>query len=698
MTLLYCDLETYSETPIAYGTHRYAEASEVLIWVYAFDDGEVQAWDLTTGDAMPADLKAALDDDSVLTVWHNGGNFDRVILRHALGVEIPIERVHDTMVRALSHSLPGALGDLCDILKVPSDAVKDKEGKRLIQLFCKPLAANRKTRRATRETHPEEWGKFIVYAKSDILAMREVYKRLPRWNYHGDDLKLWHLDQRINDRGIPVDVDLAVAAMNAVEVEQERLANRAQALTDGEIQAATQRDAMLAYSLKTFGVHMADMRGSTIESKLNDPELPPALRELLAIRLSASTTSTAKYKKLVQGVSTDGRLRGTKQFRGASRTGRWAGRLFQPDNLPRPTLKQPVIDTGIEALKAGVADLVCGDLMELTSSTIRGCIMASEGKKLVVADLSNIEGRLLAFLAGEQWKLDAFRDYDTIIGTDENGKPIRRGPDLYKLAYSRSFGIRPDQVNDDQRQVGKVMELALGYQGAVGAFHTFATAYNIDLEELANTAWDTIPADILERSTEWQKKAKKAKRPSFGLSVRAWIVCDAIKAAWRIAHPQITSFWKDLEQAATRAIQVPGEIQRVRNLLIRRDGNWLRIKLPSGRSLCYPSPEIDDDGKITYMGTDQYTRKWQRISTYGGKLAENITQAVAVDVLAAPMPAIEAAGYGIVLTVHDEIISEAPDTDEYNAERLATLMSTVPPWATGLPLNAAGFESKRYRK
>lgn len=687
MTPLFCDLETYSETPIQVGTHRYAEASEVLLWAYAFGDGDVKVWDLTEGGAMPEDLHVALENPSVLTVWHNGGMFDRTVLRHALGIDLPVERVHDTMVQALSHGLPGSLGDLCNILKVPQDSTKDKEGKRLIQLFCKPLPANRKIHRATSATHPEEWGKFIEYATHDILAMREIYKRLPRWNYHGEDLKLWHLDQRINDRGIHVDVDLAMAAMDAVAIEQERLADRTKELTDGAVNSATQRDAMLAHSLQAFGVDLPDLRGATIESKLNDPDLPPALRDLLSIRLSASTTSTAKYKKLVQGVSSDGRLRGTKQFRGASRTGRWAGRLFQPDNLPRPTLKQPVIDLGIEALKSGVADLLFDNLMELTSSSIRGCITAPPGKKLVIADLSNIEGRILAFIAGEQWKLDAFTEYD-------NGT----GPDLYKLAYSRSFGVRPEDVEGDQRQVGKVMELALGYQGAVGAFHTFALAYAIDLENLANTAWDTIPPAILEKSTEWREKARKLKLPAFGLSDRAWIVCDAIKAAWRNAHPMITSLWTDLQTATIRAIQVPGEIQRVRNLLIRREGNWLRIKLPSGRSLCYPSPDISEDGKITYMGTDQYTRKWQRISTYGGKLAENITQAVAVDILAAPMADIEAAGYEIVLTVHDEIISEAPDSPEFSASHLAALMSTNPPWARGLPLNAAGFESPRYRK
>jgi DNA polymerase len=342
--------------------------------------------------------------------------------------------------------------------------------------------------------------------------------------------------------------------------------------------------------------------------------------------------------------------------------------------------------------------LLFGNVMELTSSAIRGCIVAPKGKKLVVADLANIEGRVLAWLAGEEWKLQAFRDYDTIIGHDDEGEPIRKGHDLYKLAYAKSFGIKPEDVSKDNRQVGKVQELALGYEGGVGAFLTFAAAYNIDLEAMGEQAIGAIPANIMAEAVKALEWTKQQKRPTFGLSDRAWLVCDSFKRSWRYAHPAVSSMWKDLEEAARMAVLRAGTTYECRGLKLRRDGAWLRIRLPSGRFLCYPSPQVDEAGKLSYMGVNQYSRKWSRLKTYGGKLAENVTQAASRDVLAANMPGIEAAGYQIVLSVHDENITEADDRDEFNAGHLADLMATNPTWAKNLPLAAAGFEAYRYRK
>lgn len=698
MRELFCDLETFSETPINCGTHKYAEGAEVMLWLYAFDDGDVQVWDLTADKRMPADLREGLDCDNTKTIWHNGGMFDGVVLPHALNINIPLNRMHDTMVQALSHSLPGALGSLCDILGVDASDAKDKEGKQLIQLFCKPRPKGNKLRRATRLTHPEEWRRFIEYGKSDIRAMRQVYRKLPVWNYRGTELALWQLDQTINRRGVAIDIELARCSITAVNAAQHSLAERTQELTDGHVKAATQRNALLEHLLLYYGVDLPNMQKSTLERRIEDPDLPWALRELLAIRLQASTTSTSKYKTLVKAVSADGRLRGTLQFNGASRTGRWAGRLFQPQNLPRPSLKQEIIDAGVEALKAGCADLITDNVMELTSSAIRGAIIAPPGKKLVIADLSNIEGRVQAWLAGETWKLQAFRDYDTIIGTDDKGEPIRKGHDLYKLAYAKSFGIKPEAVTKDQRQVGKVQELALGYEGGVGAFLTFAAAYNIDLEAMADQAYAAIPRDILKEAEGMLEWTKKKRRSTFGLSDKAWIVCESFKRSWRAAHPEISSLWKELSEKVKAAIVQPGRTLDCRCLKIRRDGSWLRIRLPSGRYLCYPSPQVDQSGQITYMGINQYSRKWSRLKTYGGKLFENICQAVARDVLANNMPLIEEAGYEIVLTVHDEDITEAPDSPEYNEQHLSELLASNPAWAPDMPLAAAGFETYRYRK
>ncbi|EEK2576629.1 DNA polymerase [Salmonella enterica subsp. enterica serovar Montevideo] len=685
LSILYADLETFSETPISCGTHRYAEQAEVMLFAYALDDQPVEVWDLTTGQPMPPGLSAALSDPTVMTVWHNGGMFDSVVLRHALNIDLPPERIHDTMVQALAHGLPGSLSDLCDILGVESDKTKDKAGRQLIMLFCKPRPKNSKIRRATRSTHPEEWKRFVSYAGSDISAMREIYRKIPRWNFTPEERALWCLDQRINCRGVCIDTGLAQSAIAAVEQEQQRLAERTQAMTDNEVQAATQRDAMLRHIAAAFGIELPDMQAATLERRIADPDTPPALRELLAVRLQSCTTSVSKYKKLINCVSSDGRLRGTLQFCGASRTGRWAGRLFQPQNLPRSSLAQPVIDSGIEALKAGCADLVCDDIMQLTSSALRASIIAPPGKKLVISDLSNIEGRMLAWLAGEHWKIAAFRDYDE-----------GHGPDLYKLAYARAFHISPDDVTKDQRQIGKVMELGLGYGGGVAAFVTFAAAYALDLDALAVAALPGIPPGIRQEARRWYDESVKQKK-TYGLSEPVFIVCDSLKRMWRNAHPETVAFWYELAADVKRAINHPGVTVICRKLKIRRDGGWLRIVLPSGRAVCYPGIRLVND-EIRYMGINPYSRKWQRLRTYGGRLVENVCQAAARDVLAGNMPLIEDAGYSIVLTVHDEVITEAPDTDDFNDTALSALLSTNPEWAPDIPLNAGGFEAYHYRK
>ncbi|HHT0189519.1 TPA: DNA polymerase [Raoultella planticola] len=703
-TILWGDLETYCEIPINNGTHAYAEGVEVMLFAWAIGDEPVSVWDLTADEPIPSRLRKAIADPDTILFFHNS-HFDRTVLRHAMPeLAPPVERWRDTMVQALAHSLPGALAALCEVLGVPQDKAKDKDGKSLIQLFCKPRPKNSKLRRATSKTHPVEWQRFVAYAGLDIEAMREVYKRLPKWNYQGAELALWHRDQQINDRGVCMDVQLAQAAIEAVDQEQKRLAKRTQVMTDGEVQAATQRDAMIKHIVESYGVELPDMQRSTLERRIADPDLPSPVKELLAIRLQASTTSTSKYKSLMKGISRDGRLRGTLQFCGASRTGRWAGRLFQPQNLPRPTLEQERIDEGIEALKSGCADLLFDNVMELTSSALRGCIMAPTGKKLVVSDLSNIEGRKLAWLAGEQWKLDAFRDYDTLI-LDQSGAPIwddaakdykRRGPDLYKLAYAKAFNITPEDVTKYQRQIGKVMELGLGFGGGVAAFLTFALVYGLDLEELATAALPNIPRDVQREAKSWYDESVKRKA-TYGLSERVFIACDSLKRLWRRAHPETCDFWYQLERTVRAAIATPKKTLYCGYLKVRRDGAWLRIQLPSGRALCYPSPTIEK-GNITYMGINSYSRKWQRLKTYGGKLVENVTQAAARDVLAGNMPLIEDAGYSIVLTVHDEVICEAPDTDDYTDAALSSLLSTNPTWAPDIPLNAGGFEAYHYRK
>ncbi|WP_236953985.1 hypothetical protein [Hydrogenophaga sp. PBC] len=304
-----------------------------------------------------------------------------------------------------------------------------------------------------------------------------------------------------------------------------------------------------------------------------------------------------------------------------------------------------------------------------------------------MSDLANIEGRDAAWLAGEAWKLRAFEAYDA--GT---------GPDLYKVAYAKAFGIKPEDVDKFMRQIGKVMELMLQYEGGVGAYLTGALTYGIDLEEMAERAYGLLPVDLRTEAEGFLQWTRDQKRNTFGLSDRAFIVCDAFKRGWRNGHPAIAGYWKELADTVREAIGHPGVTLTARKLKVRRDGAWLRIGLPSGRALCYPAPEVALDGTISYMGVNQYSRKWQRLKTYGGKLFENVCQAVARDVMAHNMPAIEAAGYQIVLTVHDEVVTEAPDSPEFNADHLGRLLAATPPWARGMPLAAGGFEATRYRK
>jgi len=684
MRNLFCDLETFSPTPIKHGSHRYSELAEVMLFAFAFDDGPIQVWDLTTGEEMPQQLRAALDDENVLTIWHNGGNFDTVVLRNTLGIDIPLRRVHDTMIQAYQHSLPGALGSLCDVLGVKGDDAKDKDGKRLIQLFCKPRPKSSRLRRATRCTHPEEWARFVSYAGSDIRAMRQIYRKMPRWNCTAKEMALWRLDQRINRYGVAVDLDLANGAIAAVEAEKQYLATRTQQLTDDEVESATKRDKLLAFILSSYGVTLPDMQAATLERRINDPDLPAPLRELLAIRLAATTSSTAKYKTLINSCSSDGRLRGLLQFCGAARTGRWAGRIWQPQNLPRPTLALDAIEQAIAAFTGGYADLVCGDIMQAASSALRGCIVAPKGKKLVVADLSNIEGRVLAWLAGEEWKINAFYAAD-------NGT----GHDLYKLAYAKAFNISPDDVTKALRQIGKVLELSMGYGGGVGAFAAMATGYGMDLDQLAKDARPTIPARVLKEAKDLREFLKKKRSNLNGLDADTWLALDGLKRLWRNAHPNIVKLWENVEKAAKAAIN--GRTVTVNGLTFDKVGAWLRIRLPSGRYLSYPSPRVDGK-EISYMGVCPYSRKWKRLKTFGGKLVENIVQAIARDVLGENMAEIMASGYFITLTVHDEVITEADDVPSKNERNLSCLLASNPTWATGLPLAAAGFEAYRYRK
>lgn len=749
------DLETYSPTPITNGTHKYAEKAEVMIWAFADGNDDVKVWDLVSSSlhyveplsgewveeplmegVLPAELYTMLRDPEYLVWFQNGGMFDFVVLHHAMPevlALIPQERRRDTMIQAFSHALPGALEKLGAALKLNESDKKQAIGKQLVRLFCMPqndaFFEKYGTRRATRKTHPKEWLQFVQYAGGDITTMRAVHRKIPKWNYRGKQIDLWHLDMRINNRGFLVDQDLARGAIEATTLAKAEFAKRTKKLTNynaetGEgVEDTGKRDKLLSYILGAYGVELPDMRADTLERRLQDEDLPDIVKELLKIRLQASMNSVSKYRTLLKGVSSDGRLRGCAQFRGAGRTGRWAHRMFQPGNLPRPSIPHSLIAAGIGVARHDVEHLhlVVGDMiMQWASSAIRGCIVAPKGKLLGVADLSNIEGRVAAWMAGEDWKLDAFRRFDAGDGFD-----------LYILAYAMSFNVPPASVpkKGPERQIGKVEELMFQYGGGVGAWLTGAATYGIDLDRMTEQVYPVLPEWSVEDAAHYLQflysKADEAHaravrkhkgdateiakadakrdvdkvKARMGLSDKVFITCDAIKRLWRKAHPAISSYWKELEDTVRQAVADPGVTYNCRKVKIRRSGSWLRIGLPSGRELTYPQIQVSESGEISYVGPNTYTRNWERVKTYGGKLFENIVQAVACDQLAECFGPIEDDGFEIVLHVHDEVVAEFPEGHPtLNADRLSELMCTDLYWNRGLPLAAAGFSTDRYQK
>ncbi|QNR53560.1 DNA polymerase I [Escherichia phage vB_EcoS_bov15_1] len=757
---LFLDTETFSGVDLKkVGAYAYAEhpTTEIMICTYAIDEGRVQTWDATESPTMPRELRKALRQVSrkkAKIVMANGLLFDRLVIREKWGIDLPVSQIEDTMIMAFRHALPGSLDMQCQVLGVDAEHAKDKAGKALIKRFCKPTPKTYKIRRYTRETHPEEWAKFLRYAALDIIAMREVYWRIPDWGNTPKEDEILLIDQLINDRGFYVDVDLANAAIKAVQAHKEELKEEAWERFGGKL---TGNDFLpiLRDIAPAFTIHNAQK--STLNDLLEDPDFPDEGKALIEMRLGASSTASTKYNPLVNGLSADGRRRGCLQYGGAKRTLRWAGKGFQPQNLARGEysddhegkikrregesdvafwVRSHMLTNGINSLLRGTAHWAY-DISKLTASTVRGCIIPAKGKKFVVADYSNVEGRGLAWIAGEKTALMVFK----------------AGRDIYCETAGKMFGLDPDYIKanrKDLRQIGKACELGLGYGGGVAAFLQFAKNLGLDLYTMADVMKGTFPDHIwaaAKRGYEYArineakrppKPGKKDERPTYILPKNVWLTCDAIKRMWREAHPKTVAFWAELEDAVLCAIRNPGKAYWA-GANVRPDGRkalkivrtkakhdptfdeerddpnaagwWLKIELPSGRIMSYPgiglsvTTEIDEDtGKkrtstrIKYQGENQTTRQWGFQYTYGGKLTENIVQALCRDILAWSMPGVEAAGYEIVLSVHDELITEVPDTDDYTTEELCALMCDLPVWAKGFPLAAEGDIMYRYRK
>lgn len=723
---LFLDTETFSACDLKKcGSYAYAEhpSTEIMIATFAIDDGPVMEWDVTADPRMPRVLRRALREvckpnTKSRLVGQNFLLFDRLLMRHCWGIEIPVKNIIDTMICAYRLSLPGSLDALCRVLEISEDLAKDKAGKALIQRFCKPTPKNYKIRRYTRETHPEEWRRFLKYARSDISSMREVFYTLPTWGDTEKENEILAIDQAINDRGFYVDTVLAESAIAAVKQHKLDLQREAMAKYGGSL---TGKDFLPILRDLAPAFDIPNAQKATLGDLLDDEDLPDAARALIEMRLGAASTASTKYDPLLRGLSSDGRRRGCLQYGGAKRTLRWAGKGFQPQNLARGHYEGEDLDYGIRCLKRNRITKAF-DIAKLTATTVRGCIIAAPGCKLVVADYSNVEGRGLAWISGEEATLNVFR----------------AGTDLYKTLAATVFCVSYDDVSKDQRQIAKAMILGLGYGGGVAAFLTFAKNLGLDLDRLAHDLAGTFPDHIwkaarrgwefarIQEKNKRAPKGKKAERPSYDLPKKVWLTCDALKRMYREANPNIVNFWAELEAAALSAIRNPGRsfwagarvrengdkaVKFTRTVKNGNPGWWLKVELPSGRILSYPGiglsvekEEDEDTGeirtrtRIKYQGENQTTRQWGWQYTYGGKLAENIVQALCRDLLAWSMPGVEAAGYKIILSVHDELLTEVPDTPEYTVKELERLMCVLPAWAKDFPLSAEGWEGKRYKK
>lgn len=709
MSTLFLDRETYCDLDLTeVGTYRYAEEAEDLLVSYAIDDGPAKVWDVGVEEC-PDDLWHAMAHAD--EVWAANAQFDKAIHNGPKQRHLPriaLERWRCSMALALSHALPGSLAELCEVLKVPDEMAKLKEGKKLIRLFTMPQPANRKIQRPNRTTHPAEWERFMAYAISDIVSMRECIRRMPRWNWDASAVAEWHCDQRINERGFQVDRELTQAGIVAAETEKQRIGVRFRELTGGVVDRPSLRVQFMEYLNDQFGLALEDTKRDTFEQEMKNPALDARARELMQLSISANKTSTAKYARLDPAVQSDGRFRGGLQFAGASRTRRWAGRMFQGQNLPSRGLPPAeMVELYIEALKAQSHDLYFDDLMRYGAAALRGCVVAAPRAKLEVADLSNIEGRMLAWVSHEAWKLDAFREYDA--GT---------GPDLYCITAVSIIGGDPWKVEKANRNVfGKVPDLASGYQGGVAGYQTFAKAYGVRMADHWATIQKMIAPEHVERAKahhtmSWAQESQERLE----ISDTEWIASETCKIAWRARHPATVAFWYALQDAAMKAIRAPGSVhdagRYIKIKVVQRMGQkWLLVKLPSGRYLTYFEPHLvrgnrRRDGSyehsIAYFGEasedGKTSRHWTRVFTHGGKMTGNVCQTLARDVLTPALLEAEAEGYLPVLTVHDEAVCEVPDDDRYSAAGLVDILATARPWAVGLPLAAAGFECMRYRK
>jgi len=664
MTTLHIDFETYSaaDLPVC-GLDNYASdpTTGVHCIAWAFDDGLVEIiggasrrWP-ELPDAISAHIKnggevVAHNASFELAIWNKV-----CVPKYGWPLLSP-KQMRCTMAQAYAMSLPGSLEKAAAALGIPQQ--KDVAGSRIMMQLAKPKVDGGFW---TPEEAPEKFQRLYDYCKQDVEVERALDHRMMELSE--SEQRVWVLDQIINQRGIQVDLPAIENAIAMVEAEKARLDAAMLRATGGVVGKCTEVQLLIKW-IKTQGVELPGLAKADVIDALKIEDMPAAVRKALLLRQEAAKSSTAKLTAMKNRASRDGRVRGCFQYHGAS-TGRWAHRGIQPGNLPRPRKLTGDDDANVRLVyhindliarnQHELLDMLYGPTMDALADSVRGMITAGPGRELVAMDFSAIEARVLAWLAGQEEVLEIFRTH---------GK-------IYEHAASGIYRKDIKSVTKAERQIGKVAVLALGYGGGVGAFQSMARVYGVKVDDA---------------------------------------LADQIKKAWRESHAKIVQYWYDLENAAINAVELgtackagaPG-----RQVVFIRKGSFLWCKLPSGRVLCYPYPVIkpietpwgEMKDALHFMSVNGVTNKWEETKTYGGSLAENITQAVSRDLLAEAMLRLEDAGYPVVMHVHDEAVVEvsASDDDE-TLHRIERVMATVPEWAAGLPLSAEGWRAFRYRK
>ena len=643
-SLLSMDIECFSDVDlIKCGVYAYADspAFEILLFAYSFDGGETQIIDLAQGEKLPAEVEEAIFDVSVTKTAYNA-NFERTCLSKYFGRYIPPESWHCSAVQAAMLALPRSLEDVGRVLGL--DEQKMKEGKELIRYFCvpcKPTKANGGRTRNLPCHAPEKWELFKTYCKRDVDVEKSIRRKLHNFPIPESEMELYRLDQRINDRGVLVDMGLVEQAIACERLHKEIVTKRAYELTGLENPNSV---AQLKGWLGGKGMEAESLSKKAVAEMI--AETDGEVEELLRLRLLMAKTSVKKYEAMERSVCSDGRVHGMLMFCGANRTSRWSGKIVQIQNLPKNYI--PDLELARDLVKQGRfedIELLYDSTPNVLSELIRTAFIPKPGCRFVVADFSAIEARVLAWLSGEQWRLDVFTSH---------GK-------IYEASASSMFHVPMEEITKGSplRQKGKLAELGLGFGGAAGALISMG-ALDMGLTE------EELPPLV---------------------------------AAWRKANPHITQFWWDVDAAAIKAV-TEKQKTKVGKIIFEYKSGILFITLPSGRRLSYVKPRmaVNRFGRdsLTYEGISE-NKKWSRIETYGPKLVENIVQGTARDLLAEAMLRVEKKGYPIVMHCHDEIIAEVPE-DSGSVDEMCGIMAVQPEWAEGLPLRADGYQCSFYQK